>query len=83
MVGKGNIAGWHFTKMIPIDPLLAMTIAPTNPDIILALVIADSVKRAEFIAKTKQFISRLEKGEAIFGAINFGRALTLLDSLVP
>ena len=83
LTGKGNIAGWHFTKMIPIDPSLAMTVAPNNPDMVLALMIADSIKHSEFIEKTKRFVSRLEKGEFVFGAIDFDNALSLMDSLIP
>ena len=78
---KGNIAGWHILKMIPISFEQAITIKKFSTDIQVAHNIASVYKNDEMIKKAKLMLGRFENGEKPFGAINFDGALSFLKSL--
>lgn len=79
--GKGNIAGWHFTKEVPISFNNVYSFCPTDSDTTMALAIADTFKHDEFIKKAKELVKRIESGESVFGAIDFDEALRKLSEL--
>ncbi len=75
---KGNIAGWHITKMIPIDFAETITAKNLNSGLKIAEDIASKYSKQEFIDKVKMMLQRFEKGEKVFGAIDFDTALKKL-----
>lgn len=78
---KGNVAGWHITKMIPIDFRQAITVKNYGKDIQVAENIITNFKKEEFINKVKAFVKRIENGEKPFGCIDFDKALSILKQL--
>ena len=79
--GKGNIAGWHFTKAIPINFKHVISAVPSDPDINAALSLAEIYRHDEFIDKTKSIIAKIENGDDVFGAIDFDSAMEFLEEL--
>jgi len=69
-----NIAGWHFTKMIPIKLKYVYKKSPMTKNAINCL----RINREEFRFKCNIMLKRFEKGEKIFGAINFDYYVKLL-----
>lgn len=80
--GKGNIAGWHFTKAIPVSFDVLISSVPNDVNLNMALDIADNYKKEEFINKTKQLVSTLSEGNNVFGSVNFDKALENLDKII-
>ena len=78
---KGNIAGWHITKIIPLDFSQAITEKKFGAEIQVAESLVLNYKKEEFINKVKSFLKRVESGEKIYGAINFDAALKTLKEL--
>lgn len=78
---KGNVAGWHITKMIPIDFRQSITIRHYGHDIQIAESIITNYKKDEFINNVKTFVKRIESGEKPFGCIDFDKALNVLKQL--
>lgn len=81
LTGKGNIAGWHFTKAIPINFKHVISAVPNDPDINAALSVAELYRYDEFINKTKSIIKRIEDNEDVFGVIDFDAAIERLKEL--
>ena len=75
---KGNIAGWHITKMIPIDFAETITAKNLNSGLQIAEDIASKYNKQELIDKAKLMLQRFENGEKVFGAIDFDAALAKL-----
>lgn len=78
---KGNIAGWHIVKMIPISFKQVITIKNFSADIQVAQDIAGIYKHDELLDKVKAMLLRFENGEKPFGAIDFDKALTNLQNI--
>ena len=76
----GNIAGWHITKIIPIDYAETITAKNLNSGLQVAADIAAKYNKQELIDKTKSMLSRFEQGEKVFGAIDFDAALAKLKA---
>ena len=80
-IQKGNVAGWHITKMIPIDFRQCITVKSYGQDIQIAENIITNYKKEEFIKKVKKYVNRIESGEKPFGCIDFDNALNILKEL--
>ena len=78
---KGNIAGWHIVKLVPIAYEHVITGKNYSIDIQIAEDIALKYKKQELIDKIKDVLKRIECGEKIFGAIDFDAALAELERL--
>ena len=78
---KGNIAGWHITKMIPIDFKQAITVKNYGNDIQDAEKSIIDYNKEEFIKNVKTFVKRIESGEKPYGSIDFDNALNTLKQL--
>lgn len=78
---KGNVAGWHITKMIPIDFRQAITVKNYGENIQIAEKIITDYKKEEFIKNVKTFVKRIESGEKPYGSIDFDGALNMLKQL--
>ena len=79
LIGKGNIAGWHITKLIPVkaDKIVSRKIK-SGSDTDIAYMIADAQK-AKLISSAQKMLNNFESGTTIFGAINFDEAIKKLD----
>lgn len=76
----GALAGWHITKMIPVSSDVIIKVKTHNPDLEIAEYIVKQRKQ-EFIDKIKKMLSRIEKGEKIFGVIDFDAAIEKLRQI--
>lgn len=74
---KGNVAGWHILKMIPINSSDVYANRHLSEDLQIA---EDTIKenKQEFFDKVKKMLKRFENGERVFGAIDFDAALERL-----
>ena len=74
IVKKGNIAGWHITKMVPVsfDKVVGFDISK-YPSLNAALIIANDIYKEDMINKVKLLLKRLEAGEKVFGTIDFDK----------
>lgn len=80
-IQKGNIAGWHILKMIPISFKQTITIKKFSTEIQVAQDIANTYKHDEMINKVKMMLLRFEQEERPFGAIDFDKALEHLKNI--
>lgn len=77
---SGSVAGWHITKMIPVNSEAIIKTKTSSPDLTVAELTV-GVYKQDFINKVKAMLLRFENGEQVFGAIDFDSALTELDKL--
>ena len=80
-IQKGNIAGWHIVKLVPISFNYTITEKKFGTEIQIAADIVLNYKKQEFLNKVKAILQRFESGEKIFGAIDFDKALETLEQL--
>ena len=73
IVKKGNVAGWHIIKIIPVSfDKVAGFDATRNQSLNTAFTIADIYKE-DMIKKVKLLLKRIETGEKVFGTIDFDK----------
>lgn len=75
---KGNVAGWHIVKMIPIDFAETITVRNLNIGLQIAEGIVTQYSKQVFIDNINKMLRRFEQGEKVFGAIDFDAALEKL-----
>lgn len=81
LTGKGNIAGWHITKLIPLDfSVIVGQSVLSGSSLEIPFEIANNFSNQEMVRKVKLMLQRFENGEIVFGAINFDNAISLLNS---
>lgn len=75
LTNKGNVAGWHITKMIPIKFNYVISHKIKDSKLNVSYAIACELCNEEIIHKTKLMLNRLENGEKVFGTIDFDKFL--------
>ena len=80
LTGKGNIAGWHIVKMIPIDfsVVVGQSIV-AGSSLEIPFEIANTFSNTQLIEKVKKMLARFENGEQVFGAVDFDGAIRKLN----
>lgn len=79
-IANGKIAGWHILKMIPFDKQHFYTTQASAPDLIAAENIAIQ-NYAKMQSAAQDFLNCIERGEPVFGAVQFERALSQMNNL--
>jgi len=75
---KGYVAGWHILKFIPTKRELMYASKTNNKEIIEAMKIIKRNNSKEAINKCNILIKKLEKGNKVYGVINFDYYVNLL-----
>ena len=82
LISNGNIAGWHITKIIPIDYSLVVAYKiDQNPSLSISFEIANHYFHKDLMEKTKGMLKRFENGENVFGAIDFDWAIEIIEKM--
>ncbi len=76
----GAVAGWHITKMIPVNSDVLIKVKTQSQDLDIAEYVVNQ-KKQDFIDKIKKMLSRIEQGEKVFGTIDFDAALRTLQQI--